>query len=73
MTLLLSPKKLRSKAETSPKNFPNAGMVLDHSGWEKVAFTGRWPLGIVEYSDPASPLTLPLGCAAGGERGPNRP
>ena len=33
---------------------------LDHSAWEKVHFTGRWPLGIVEYSDPASLLAVKL-------------
>ena len=29
---------------------------LDLTGWEKVAFTGRWPLGLVDYSDPSCPL-----------------
>jgi non-lysosomal glucosylceramidase len=29
---------------------------MDGSGWEAVKFTGRWPLGIVEYSDPACPV-----------------
>ncbi len=33
---------------------------LDGSGWEQVAFTGRWPLGIVDYSDAASALRVKL-------------
>ena len=33
---------------------------MDDSGWEEVAFTGRWPLGVVEYSDAASPLKVKL-------------
>ena len=33
---------------------------LDLTGWEKVAFTGRWPLGLVDYSDPALPVSVKL-------------
>ncbi len=33
---------------------------LDGSGWTNVAFTGRWPLGTVDYSDAAAPITVRL-------------
>ncbi len=33
---------------------------MDGGGWEAVKFTGRWPLGIVEYSDPACPVSAKL-------------
>ncbi|MGC8744258.1 MAG: GH116 family glycosyl-hydrolase [Verrucomicrobiia bacterium] len=33
---------------------------LDHSGWEKVKFTGEYPIGIVEYSDPSAPVDVVL-------------
>jgi uncharacterized protein (DUF608 family) len=33
---------------------------LDATAWEKVSFTGRWPLGIVEYSDPGCPVSVVL-------------
>jgi|LakMenEpi03Aug12_release.lakeMendotaPanAssembly.Ray.scaffolds.fasta_scaffold120516_1 uncharacterized protein (DUF608 family) len=33
---------------------------LDLTGWEKVAFTGRWPIGMVDYSDPSSPVSVKL-------------
>ena len=37
-----------------------ADRSMDAAGWDKVKFTGRWPLGIVEYSDPACPLAVRL-------------
>lgn len=33
---------------------------MDGTGWSKVKFTGRWPLGIVEFSDPACPVEVRL-------------
>ena len=33
---------------------------LDASGWEAVSFRGDWPVGRVEYSDPACPLVVSL-------------
>lgn len=39
------------KTETRP---------LDASGWAEVRFTGSYPMGTVEYSDPASPVTVKL-------------
>ena len=33
---------------------------LDGSGWSNVAFTGRWPLGTVDYSDAAAPVRVRL-------------
>ncbi|HET6386106.1 MAG TPA: GH116 family glycosyl-hydrolase [Armatimonadota bacterium] len=29
-------------------------------GWEEVTFTGEYPLGVVDYSDPASPVAVTL-------------
>lgn len=34
--------------------------AMDHTGWEKISFTGRWPLGIVKFSDPACPISCRL-------------
>ncbi len=39
------------QAETRP---------LDASGWAEVTFTGQYPIGTVEYSDPASPVAVKL-------------
>ncbi|HWD39376.1 MAG TPA: GH116 family glycosyl hydrolase [Fimbriimonas sp.] len=33
---------------------------LDHTGWAEVAFTGEYPIGFVEYSDPACPISVSL-------------
>lgn len=33
---------------------------LDASAWKDVKFTGRWPLGVVEYSDVACPISVRL-------------
>lgn len=33
---------------------------LDAGGWGDVKFTGRWPLGVVEYSDAACPVAVRL-------------
>jgi non-lysosomal glucosylceramidase len=33
---------------------------LDASGWEAVSFRGDWPVGRVEYADPACPLVVRL-------------
>lgn len=33
---------------------------MDGAGWSKVKFTGRWPLGIVEYADAACPVEVKL-------------
>lgn len=34
--------------------------TLDKEGWKDVAFAGEYPLGIVEYRDPASPVRVTL-------------
>lgn len=34
--------------------------ALDHTGWSEVTFTGEYPLGFVEYRDPAAPVTVSL-------------
>lgn len=34
--------------------------ALDHTGWSEVTFRGEYPLGFVEYRDPAAPLTVSL-------------
>ena len=33
---------------------------LDARGWHEVTFTGEYPLGVVRYSDPASPVSVVL-------------
>jgi uncharacterized protein (DUF608 family) len=33
---------------------------LDTSGWKEVTFAGEYPMGFVEYRDPASPVTVSL-------------
>jgi uncharacterized protein (DUF608 family) len=33
---------------------------LDHTGWREVAFTGKYPMGMVEYRDPESPVSVSL-------------
>lgn len=33
---------------------------LDASGWENVSFTGRWPIGTVDYSSGKTPLKVRL-------------
>ncbi|MBV9849776.1 MAG: hypothetical protein JO250_08910 [Armatimonadetes bacterium] len=33
---------------------------LNASGWEDVAFTGEYPLGLVTYTDPKSPVSVTL-------------
>ncbi|MCX7872770.1 MAG: GH116 family glycosyl-hydrolase, partial [Verrucomicrobiae bacterium] len=33
---------------------------LDHTGWEKVRFTGEYPIGYVEYEDPKTPVKIKL-------------
>ena len=33
---------------------------LDASGWAEVKFTGQYPIGTVEYTDPSSPIAVKL-------------
>jgi len=33
---------------------------MDHTGWADVSFTGTYPIGTVQYSDPASPVSVKL-------------
>lgn len=33
---------------------------LDHTGWSDITFNGEYPLGWVEYRDPASPVSVSL-------------
>lgn len=33
---------------------------LDNAGWKSVRFTGRWPLGTVDYVDPGAPVRVQL-------------
>jgi uncharacterized protein (DUF608 family) len=35
-------------------------LPLDASGWDDVKFTGRWPMGLVEYASEKSPLKVRL-------------
>jgi uncharacterized protein (DUF608 family) len=35
-------------------------LPLDASGWDHVAFTGRWPIGIVDYTSGKTPLKVGL-------------
>ena len=34
--------------------------ALDHTGWREVTFSGEYPIGLVEYRDPESPVTVSL-------------
>ncbi len=36
------------------------GFPLDASGWKDVTFTGRWPIGIVDYATSNTPLKVQL-------------
>jgi len=45
--------ELALDGETKPR-------ALDASAWSDVKFTGRWPLGVVEYSDAACPVAVRL-------------
>jgi len=42
---------LRVNGETRP---------LDARGWHEITFTGEYPLGVVRYTDPASPVSVTL-------------
>lgn len=42
---------LRVNGETRP---------LDVRGWHEITFTGEYPLGVVHYTDPASPVSVTL-------------
>ena len=33
---------------------------LDAQGWHEITFTGEYPLGVVQYTDPASPISVTL-------------
>lgn len=56
----------------TPETFPNGFLQeflllfddrtvrLDSSGWAEVKFDGRWPVGRVDYGDPAIPLEATL-------------
>jgi len=37
-----------------------ADFPMDATGWDEVAFTGRWPIGIVEYASAKTPLKVRL-------------
>jgi uncharacterized protein (DUF608 family) len=38
----------------------DARFALDRSGWDTVVFTGRWPVGTVEYGSARTPLKVRL-------------
>ncbi len=58
----------------TPQNFPNPfrqefilqidsdpkSRPLRNEGWKEISFTGKWPLGVVDYSDPDCPLKVRL-------------
>lgn len=54
--------------ETHPNAFPQEFAIrlgdtvvpLDSKSWKNVRFTGRWPLGTVEYRDPSRPVEVTL-------------
>lgn len=45
--------ELSIEGETSPR-------PLDRRGWDKVEFTGRWPLGTIAYSAASCPVAVKL-------------
>jgi uncharacterized protein (DUF608 family) len=53
------PNPFRQGFELALDGEPKA-RALDASGWSEVKFTGRWPLGVVEYSDGACPVAVRL-------------
>ena len=33
---------------------------LDRTGWQDISFTGEYPIGFVEYTDPSVPVRVSL-------------
>ena len=44
-----------SRSESTASRGP-----LDARGWHEITFTGEYPLGVVTYTDPASPVSVTL-------------
>lgn len=55
-----SPLRQGFALKVTPAGAPAQVRPLDHQGWQDVRFTGAYPVGMVDYADPACPVRVQL-------------